>query len=86
MEFPGHFSVEINTPGANTIYTRVLGILRRHGTLTRPQIADLLAAEDAGEMPLGSISAALSKLSEAGIIEGDRLGWKLADVDNNAVG
>lgn len=71
-------------PGANTIYARVLGILRRHGTLTRPQISDLLAAEDAGEMPLGSISAALSKLAEAGMIEGSRMGWRLADEDAEA--
>ncbi len=65
-------------------YTSVLGILRRHGTLARPQIADLLAAEDTGEVRAGSISAALSKLAEAGLIEGGRAGWRLAGEDADA--
>jgi hypothetical protein len=71
-------------PGANTIYARVLGILRQRGTLVRPQIADLLAAEAAGGVPLGSISAALWKLAEAGLIEGSRTGWRLAGEDAEA--
>ena len=69
---------------ANTVCARVLGLLQQHGTLTRPQIADLLAAEVAGEVPLGSISAALSKLAEAGRIVGGRAGWKLKGADTNA--
>ena len=69
------------TPGANTLYTRILGLLQQHATLTRPQISDLLAAEDAGEVLIGSVYAALSKLAETGWIEGNRTGWRLAGAD-----
>lgn len=72
------------TPGANTVAARIADLLKQHTTLTRPQIAVLLAAENAGEVPLGSISASLSKLSAEGWIEGGWTGWRLAGEDAGA--
>ena len=71
-------------PGANTVAARIADLLKQHTTLTRPQIAVLLAAENAGEVPLGSISAALSKLYAEGWIGGGRMGWRLAGEDADA--
>jgi hypothetical protein len=72
------------TPGANTVAARIADLLKQHTTLTRPQIAVLLAAENTGEVPLGSISAALSKLCAEGWIEGGWTGWRLAGEDADA--
>ncbi|GAN81982.1 hypothetical protein SAMN02746095_02116 [Acidocella aminolytica 101 = DSM 11237] len=69
---------------ANTVSARIAHLLKQHTTLTRPQIAVLLAAENAGEVPLGSISAALSKLYAEGWIGGGRMGWWLAGEDADA--
>ncbi|MCB5943949.1 hypothetical protein [Acidocella sp. KAb 2-4] len=70
-------------PGANTVYARVRDLIQQHGILTRKEIITLLSADGGGEVPPGSISAALTKLADAEMIEHDGMGWKLCGEDTS---
>lgn len=72
------------TPGPDTVYARILDLIGQHGILTRKQIINLLTTHTAGAVPLGSITGALWKLAEAGMIESDAMGWRLCSEETGA--